>query len=201
MTVHPLRSNRETPVIVGVLLVVAGVAAFLMQQAGVQFDQLIGDAGWPFFVIVPGLALLLGAFLVPAPRGAGFAISGSIVTTIGLILLFQNATDRFETWAYVWALIPGAAGAAMVVYGSVVGERGLVAGGARLAVIATVLFVVGLWFFEPVLSEGRVPFDVGTWWPAVLVTIGILIVGSSLFGSASRERDGSTDGGDAARRP
>src|SRR5690349_16574546 len=44
--------------LVGVLLVAGGAAAFLFQAAGLQVGELIGRDGWPFLVIVPGLALL-----------------------------------------------------------------------------------------------------------------------------------------------
>jgi hypothetical protein len=30
---------------------------------------------------------------------------GGVVTMAGLVLLVQNATDRFETWAYAWTLV------------------------------------------------------------------------------------------------
>ena len=39
----------------------------------------------------------------------GLAIAGSIVTVSGLILLIQDATAHYESWAYAWALVfPGA---------------------------------------------------------------------------------------------
>jgi hypothetical protein len=31
-------------------------------------------------------------------------MAGGVVTMAGLVLLVQNATDRFETWAYAWTL-------------------------------------------------------------------------------------------------
>ena len=30
----------------------------------------------------------------------------AIVTGTGLILLYQNSTGRWQTWAYIWALYP-----------------------------------------------------------------------------------------------
>jgi hypothetical protein len=152
MDTRQQHGNREAPLVLGVLLVVAGAAAFAMQQAGIRIGDLVGDAGWPFFVIVPGLVLLLSALLITPPRGLGFAIAGSIVTTVGLILLYQSSTGTWESWAYVWALIPGAAGVAMVVYGGIAGEGSLMAAGTRVATVSTVLFIVGLWFFGPVFS-------------------------------------------------
>jgi hypothetical protein len=65
----------------------------------------VGTAGWPFFVIVPGLGLLGLGLATPGRLGEVLATVGGVVTMVGLVLLVQNATDRFETWAYAWALV------------------------------------------------------------------------------------------------
>jgi hypothetical protein len=157
------------------LLVVVGLAALGLRQAGVDVGELVGEAGWPFFIIVPGLALLAMAAVPAPPRGLGFAIGGSIVTTVGLILFYQNTTGHWESWAYAWALITLAAGLGTVIYGAAIGRRDMVAGGLRMSAIAAVLFAVGLWFFETLFDSGRAPVDVEEWWPAILVAIGALI--------------------------
>lgn len=199
MTTHQPRGNRDAPILLGGLLVLAGAAAFAMQSAGVHIGDLVGEGGWPFFVIVPGVLLLLAAFVASPPRGIGFAIAGSIVTTVGLILLYQNATGAWESWAYVWALIPGAAGVAMVVYGTIASDSGLLAAGTRMATISALLFVVGLWFFGPVFTNGRPPLDLDAWWPIALVAVGALLLVSALIaprGRAVPPRD--VDGGHPA---
>jgi hypothetical protein len=88
------------------------VAAFVLIALGIFFlvAQVV-DLGdilgflWPFFVILPGAAFLFAAY-----RGgrsdAGFAIPGMVVTGTGLILLYQNITNHWESWAYAWALYP-----------------------------------------------------------------------------------------------
>lgn len=185
MNRRPLQANREAPIVLGALLILGGAAAFALQQSGVHIGDLVGDAGWPLFVIVPGLVLLAASLVITPPRGIGFAIAGSIVLAVGLILLYQDTTGQWESWAYAWALIPGAAGLAMAVYGTIASERGLVLAGSRLAGIAAVLFVAGLWFFSPIFQEGRPPVDLDQWWPAALVGVGLLIVVSAVLGSRS----------------
>jgi hypothetical protein len=32
-------------------------------------------------------------------------MAGGVVTMAGLVLGVQNATDRFDTWAYAWTLV------------------------------------------------------------------------------------------------
>ena len=57
------------------------------------------------------------------PRGLGFAIAGTIVTTIGFLLLYQDSTGHWESWAYAWALLTLAAGLGTLIYGLAIGRR------------------------------------------------------------------------------
>jgi hypothetical protein len=85
----------------GGLLLLLGILVLVGQA--LELDM--GEDGWPFFVIVPGLGLL-GLGLAAAGRlGEVLATVGGVVTVAGLVLLVQNATDRFETWAYAWTLV------------------------------------------------------------------------------------------------
>lgn len=184
--------RRMGPALLGGLLVVAGLGAFALQTSGVELGELIGEHGWPFFVIVPGLVLLGATALVEPPRGVGFAVSGAIVTTVGGILLYQNATETWDTWAFAWALIPAAAGAATAVYGLLVNAPDQVTAGSRVAVIGAVLFIAGMWFFSPILANGRPPVELGDWWPLILVAIGAVIIVSAIVGGGSDEHTPTT---------
>jgi hypothetical protein len=85
----------------GGLLLLLGIVVLLGQAVDLE----VGGVGWPFFVIVPGLGLL-GLGLAAAGRvGEVLATVGGVVTMAGLVLLVQNATDAFETWAYAWTLV------------------------------------------------------------------------------------------------
>jgi hypothetical protein len=143
------------------------------------------------FVIVPGL-VLLGASVVPAaPNGVGFAIAGSIVTIVGLLLAYQEATDHWESWSYAWALVgPGGAGVGMLGYGLLYRQADLVGVGVRLVGISLAIFVVGFLFFESIFDNGRVPTDLGTWWPVGVIGLGVLLLIGAVL-DPSRRRDGS----------
>jgi len=176
------------PAVIGLSLVLAGLGALMLRQIGVEVGDVIGEGGWPFFVIIPGLILLAAAFVPAPPRGIGFAIGGSIATTVGLILLYQQTTDHWESWAYAWSLLPLAAGLALAVYGFASRNREFTSIGMWLAGFAAVLFVAGFWFFETVFESGRAPLDLGTWWPAILVGVGALIIGKAVVGSSRVDR-------------
>ena len=75
----------------GVLLIALG-ALFLAGQA-VGFD--LGYFGWPFFVIIPGLAVFGIGLAAGGPTGERITPLGAAVTVTGVILLYQNAADHF----------------------------------------------------------------------------------------------------------
>jgi hypothetical protein len=178
-----IHGARTAPIVAGGALVLVGLVAFALQGAGIDVGRAIGEGGWPFFVILPGFGLLAASFTVAPPRGIGFVIAGSIVTTVGLILLYQNSTDNWESWAYAWALIPTAAGVGLLAYGGLTDEPQIASTGARLAAIGAVLFIAGMWFFGPIFRDGRPPIDLGNAWPIALVVGGALLVGAALLNS------------------
>src|SRR5918993_1138290 len=129
----------------GVLLIVMGVLFFVGQAVG--FD--LGRFGWPFFVIIPGLAVSGAGLAVGNPTGERITPLGSAVTMIGVILLYQNAADHFESWAYAWALVfPTSSGLGQMIYGSIKGSKEMVVSGGRSALIGIVLLLGGAFFFE-----------------------------------------------------
>src|SRR5512136_573135 len=58
---------------------------------------------WPMWVILGGAALLVLGLLVGAPD---MAIPACIVAGIGGILYYQNVTGKWDSWSYMWTLIP-----------------------------------------------------------------------------------------------
>ena len=176
--------------VLGTVLVIVGVGWFVLRELRIDPFEAISGAGWPFFVIIPGVALLLASLVPAAPRGVGFAIAGSIVTTVGTVLLYQQATGHWTSWAYAWALVgPGAAGLGMLVYGLIFGQRDLLAAGARLVAIAGAIFAVGYWYFETVFSTGRAPVELGEWWPVVVVGVGLTALLAGFLSRGSRIDD------------
>jgi hypothetical protein len=135
----------------GAVLITLG---FIFLFAG-PLDLLPGLSTWPFFIIVLGVALIALAFAVGGEGGVGLSIFGSIVTATGLLLLYQDATNRYESWAYAWALIaPGSVGFGMLIYGIGTGRADLVRAGAITGAVGLGLFLAGAIFFEGILGIG-----------------------------------------------
>jgi hypothetical protein len=176
--------------VLGTILVLVGLGWFVLRELLIDPFEAIADAGWPFFVIIPGVVMLIASLVRTPPHGVGLAIAGSIVTTVGAVLFYQQATGNWESWAYAWALVgPGAAGLGMAVYGLIFGQRDLLAAGARLIAIAAAIFAVGYWYFETIFATGRAPLELGQWWPVVVVGVGLLALVAGFLSRGSRTGD------------
>jgi len=143
------RGAAQGGLALGVLLIVVG-GLFL---AGEQLNADWSRYGWPIFVIVPGLVLLVLGLAIPNEAGLGLAIPGGIIATVGLILAFQDATDTYASWSYAWALIaPGSVGVSLFLYGLLHRRLDLLDAGLRTAAVGLGLFVGFGLFFEDVVG-------------------------------------------------
>lgn len=105
--------NRPQAQGLGIALVILGAVLLL----GPSLDLDLGRLGWPLFILGPG-ALLLAVGLAGPREAAGLTVPGSAIAAVGAILMWQSLTGRFETWAYLWALIPTAVGVGLVLQGN-----------------------------------------------------------------------------------
>jgi hypothetical protein len=164
----------------GGLLLLLGMVVLLGQALELE----LGRVGWPFFVIVPGLALL-GLGLAAAGRlGEVLATIGGVVTMAGLVLLVQNATDRFETWAYAWTLVVLVGpGIGRWLVGVVRGRRDLAASGVWLIAAGLVGFLGFAVFFEVVIGVGGRGYGVSSRYAlaALLILAGLVLLGRRLL--------------------
>jgi len=187
VTSQPGRQPRRQSMVLGGLLVVVGASLLVGQFVRVD----IGHYGWPFFVIAPGVVILLVGLTARGAVSEGLAILGSIITVSGLILLYQNSTDHFESWAYAWSLVfPGAIGVGMILYGLRAGRPGNVRTGTRLAGAGLVISLLGAAFFEGVIGIGGYQFDrsAGVAVGALIIVLGALMLIMNLISSGRHSR-------------
>lgn len=190
------RSGSPGVAVLGGILIVLGLAFFASQQLNID----IGAATWPLYVVAPGLAMV--AFGLTQRRGSGLTITGSIVTMVGLVLLYQNATDRFESWAYAWALVgPGGSGLGMLLYGTRSGDNKMARDGFFAILTALGIFAVGFVFFEGIIGISGKRLPVPAWiLPGAVILIGVLLLlrgltyrGEPRGGWGTRAWHGGTD--------
>jgi hypothetical protein len=164
----------------GIVLVVVGLFALLVVLSGVDLTQ----SGWPLFIIIPGLTLLVVGFV---SFGAVATVPGGIVTTLGLVLAYANSTGDWPVWAYAWALvIPGGIGLGVYLQALRDHDHAALRNGRTLLFIALMIFLIGFVVFESILGiSGRDYFgNVGkAALPALLIIVGAILLVRSIQAS------------------
>lgn len=171
-----MRQNR-TNLVLGILLILIGGCLIATRQIPALQDWIDINFTWPMWTIGAGLLLLLLGLITGAPS---MAIPASIIAGIGGILYYQNTTDDFGSWSYMWTLIPGFVGVGTILTG-LLGEntRANLARGANLLVTSAVLFLVFATFFGGLDILG----DYG---PAViLILLGLYVLARGFTRSGS----------------
>jgi len=144
---------------VGAALMIIGVWLLVVQF----IPALRGWFSWPTLIVAVGLLLfLLGLFLGEYEM----AIPGCVVGGVGAILYWQNVTGNWESWSYIWALIPGFAGTGTLLAGLLRRDGGQVRGGLWTMLVSAVLFLVFGSLFGAIGALGR-------YWPVLLILLGI----------------------------
>ena len=165
----------STRIVVGGAIIVLGLLLLLGRVIDLDLGTL-----WPLFVIIPGVVILVSG-LAAAPGGAGTAatVTGSQLTGLGLLLLFQNLTGLWQTWAYAWALVwPMSIGLGLTARGGLSGDDKTARDGAKTAMVGFLLFAAGFAFFEGILNiSGSSLGVVGDYaLPAVLIAVGLVVI-------------------------
>lgn len=168
----PVRRGSSGTALLGILLITVGIFFFIGQWLNIDW----GAATWPFYVIAPGLALM--AWGLTQRDGSGLTVAGSIVTMVGLVLLYQNTTGNWESWAYAWALVgPGGSGLGMLLYGTRSGNRKMARDGFWQILVAIGLFVAGFIFFEGIIGISGERLPLPEWLlPVAIIAIGLLVL-------------------------
>ncbi|MEP0807362.1 MAG: hypothetical protein HRF47_17925 [Chloroflexota bacterium] len=161
-----MKQNR-TNLALGLILLLLGGWLLVTQQVPAlrEFAENMTGATW---TIAAGALVLLIGLLTGAP---GMAVPASIVAGIGGILYYQEQTNNFASWSYMWTLIPGFVGVGSILAG-LLGEntRRSIAHGLRLIVTSAVLFLIFATFFGGLSILG----DYGP--PILLILLGLYVL-------------------------
>jgi hypothetical protein len=152
------------------ILISVGVLFLLGQIFSFDFFGTI----WPFIVVVPGLAFLYFA-LRGGNETVGLAVPGAIISGTGAILFYQNITNHWESWAYVWTLYPVFVGMALTYIGQKTENHDTHKTGQGLVRWGLIAFV-GAWaFFELIIFNGGSVFG-NFLLPTLLIGAGIWLL-------------------------
>jgi hypothetical protein len=166
--------QRRGNIVLGIILILFG-GWFLANQFFPGLSDLIPiNLTWPLILIGIGLFLLVFGVFTGAP---GMAVPAAIVGGLGVLFYWQDATGNWDSWAYVWTLIPGFVGIGVLLEGLLSGNlRKSFGGGMTLIVISAVMFMI----FGSFLGG---PISLGLYWPVLLILLGLWILISMLIGA------------------
>jgi hypothetical protein len=172
-----MRQNR-TNLFLGILLILIGAWLVVTRQVTAVQNWLDQNFAWPMWTIGAGLLVFLIGLLTGAP---GMAVPASIIAGIGGILYYQNVTNDFGSWAYMWTLVPGFVGVGTILAG-LLGEhtRHNLARGLNLIIISAVMFLVFATLFGGISLLG----DYGV--AVVLILLGVYILVRGFVRSGGR---------------
>lgn len=168
-----MSTQRNTSALIGgTVLIAVGVFTLLGQVfSGLNFWGFI----WPFFIIGFGGMFYLGMF-AGGKSVSGLAIPGTIITSIGLILLYQNLTGHWESWSYAWAVIVLAVGLGIYIMGLYGEDEGQRNAGKGLMKVGAILLIVFGGFFEMIFSIGSHSVLRQSIFPIILILFGIYLI-------------------------
>lgn len=160
----------------GIVLVVVGLFALGVVIFGIDLTSY----GWPLFVIIPGLTLLVIGFV---GLGPGASVPGGILTMLGLVLAYQSGTGDWPSWAFAWALV-APFGVGLGMYLQALRDRDAVAlrRGRNLMFAGAIIFMIGFVFFESILGISGNDYGIfgKAALPALLIIIGIILLVRSI---------------------
>ena len=175
VTPGPAQRRGGSTVALGVVLVVLGLFALLVQFTG--FDP---GGSWPLFIVIPGLTLLIVGFV---SLGTGALIPGAILTVIGLILAYMNATQDWPAWAFAWPLVaPGGVGLGIWLQGLRNHDAQLLRQGRVLMFVALLIFMIAFVIFGTIFRISETDYGLfgKSALPGLLIVIGILLLARSI---------------------
>lgn len=186
-----MQSNRSNigALIGGAVLIGFGLLSLIPQV----FRGLDWGFLWPFFIIGAGSLFFIGMF-AGGRSSAALAVPGTIISGIGLVLLFQNIVHHWESMSYFWTLILIFVGLGIYIMGWYGEQPQQKQAGARVIRIGVILFVIFGTFFEMIFSSFS-----NMLFPVLLIVLGayLVVTRSGLF----RKNETSTDTTDTTVPP
>lgn len=168
-----MNKTGRSQLALGIILILVG-GWFLLNQSMPAFRDFFKP-----YTEGPSVMLLIGAgiFIIGLATGSpGLSVPAAIVAGIGGIFYYQELTNNFESWAYMWTLIPGFVGVGTLLQGLLGENTGAnLKRGLNLMVISAVLFLV----FASFLGGWNI---LGSYGPAILlILLGLWVLGSGLY--------------------
>lgn len=176
-----MNKSGRSQLALGVILILVG-GWFLLNQTMPEFRDFFAPyTQWPANMLLIGAGIFIIGLVTSSP---GLSIPAAIVAGIGGIFYYQEMTNSYDSWSYMWTLIPGFIGVGTVLQG-LLGENtaGNLKRGLNLMVVSAVLFLV----FASFLGGLDI---LGSYGPAaLLILLGLWVLGTGLYRSFRRKEE------------
>lgn len=177
------RTQQDPGRTIGAVVLIGLGLLFLLGQT---FSFSLFGALWPLLVLAPGAAFLYFAATGGKDK-AGLAVPGAIVGGTGAILMYQNLTGHWESWAYAWLLYPVFLGLALQFMGRRTGDQGTLNTGGGFVRYGGTAFIIAAALFELVIFGGG-GFLGGMALPLVLIALGgVMLLRGGKSGQTNRK--------------
>jgi hypothetical protein len=176
-----MRKGNRAALVFGILLISAGLLAFLL-RLNPEFQEWFKEAwAWPLTFIVLGALLFLLGLIIWEP---GLCIPAVILAGLGGIFYYQNQSGDWNSWAYMWALIPGFVGIGIILAALLERNWRSMKAGFDLVFISAILYLV----FASIFGGFKL---LGPYGPAVLlILLGVYILIRGAISSRKRQING-----------
>ncbi len=162
-------TRKRKSITSGIILILIGLGFLAVQLipslriwAGQEFT-------WPVSILLVALGLVVIGALTGT---ADLLVPASIVGGIGGILYFQNVgIITWESWAFLWTLIPGFVGIGVFLAGLLKWNRKEIIDGLQTILVSAVLFLV----FGSLMGDMFGYFPFRDYLPVLLIALGIFL--------------------------
>jgi hypothetical protein len=150
----------------GVILIIIGILSILNKVFHISLFSISNL--WPLFILIPGLLFEFGYFTTG--RDPGLLVPGGILTTIGLLFLFETFTN-WNFAEYTWPVYP---------LSVAIGLFQLYIFGKRPKVLLIPVFIlssISIISFAAMFLKGIFSWiDSSLIFPVILITIGVVVL-------------------------
>ncbi|MGC9396307.1 MAG: hypothetical protein ACP5J4_15800 [Anaerolineae bacterium] len=177
-----MSDRKKSNLTSGLVLILIGVVLLALQVfpgLGAWFNFTFT---WPVIIIFVALGLFVIGLLTGEPD---MAVPACITGGIGGILYFQTTgVLTWQSWAYMWTLIPGFVGVGILIAGLLNWKRKQIGEGLESILTSAVLFTIFGSLFGDVF--GPVPFKF--YLPFALIALGVFMFIRALLRPIRRTR-------------
>lgn len=170
-----MATQRRKNITSGFILILIGLIFLTFQVFPGLRTWVDQEFTWPMSIFMVALGLLVIGALTGTPD---MLVPASIVSGIGGILYFQNTgAITWESWAYLWTLIPGFVGVGVLLAGLLKWRKKEIIDGLQTMLVSFVLLMV----FGSLLGDMFGYFPLKDYLPVLLIALGVFLFIRALF--------------------